>query len=49
MPPPELMGLLSGPNQLIAIDDFGRFHDSYVLLSRKVTQALEIAKRATPA
>lgn len=44
----ELQGLLDGPETLIAVDDFARFHDCYVLLAQKVTQALEISKRALP-
>lgn len=44
----ELLGLLEGPADFLAVDDFARFHDSYVLLSRKVTQALEISKRSLP-
>jgi hypothetical protein len=45
----ELLGLLDGPAEFIPVDDFARFHESYVLLPRKVTQALEIAKRSLPA
>lgn len=45
----ELKGLLEGPNKVIAIEDFGRFHDRYALLASKVTQALEIAQRPVTA
>lgn len=41
----ELKDLLAGPNKVLAVDDFGRFHDRYTLLASKVTQALEIAQR----
>ena len=44
----DLDDLLNGPETLLVIDDFARFHDSYVLLNKKVTQALEIAKRDLP-
>lgn len=43
----ELRDLLDGPAEVIAVDDFARFHDRYVLLASKVTQALEIAGRST--
>jgi ABC-type multidrug transport system fused ATPase/permease subunit len=39
---------LNGPVELIVVDDFAQFHDRYVLLERKITQALDIAKRALP-
>jgi MoxR-like ATPase len=42
---------LDGPSTVIEIDDFSRFYDRYVLLERKITQALDIAGRkasATP-
>jgi energy-coupling factor transporter ATP-binding protein EcfA2 len=46
----ELKQLLEGPNAVIAVDDFARFHDRYNLLASKVTQALAIAQRpAAPA
>jgi MoxR-like ATPase len=41
----ELQELFAGPNTVIAVDNFQRFHDRYVLLDRKITQALEISKR----
>lgn len=41
----ELKELLEGPNKVLQVDDFGRFHDRYTLLASKVTQALEIAQR----
>lgn len=41
----ELKDLLEGPNKVLPVDDFSRFHDRYVLLATKVTQALEIAQR----
>lgn len=41
----ELKELLEGPNKVLHVDDFGRFHDRYTLLASKVTQALEIAQR----
>ena len=44
----ELISLLSGPADVIAIDDFSRFHDRYEILARKVTQALDIARRPAP-
>ena len=44
----ELDQLLSGPTNVIPIDDFGKFHNSYVLLASKVTQALDISKRDLP-
>lgn len=41
--------LMAGPEQVQIVDDFGRFYDRYVLLERKITQALEISARpATP-
>src|SRR5262249_13913468 len=41
----ELKELLAGPNSVVAIDNFQRFHDRYGLLDRKVTLALDIARR----
>ncbi len=41
----EIKTLCDGPQDVIPIDDFGRFYDRYVLLARKITQALEISKR----
>lgn len=41
----ELSELFAGPNKVIAVDNFQRFHDRYVLLDRNVNQALEISKR----
>lgn len=41
----ELAELLAGPNNVIPLNNFQRFHDRYTLLDRKITQALEIAKR----
>jgi len=43
----ELKDLLEGPNVVIPLDDFARFHDRYTLLATKVTQALAIAGRAS--
>jgi len=44
----EIKALCDGPRDVIVIDDFGRFYDRYVLLARKITQALEISKRPLP-
>jgi DNA polymerase III delta prime subunit len=41
----EIKSLLDGPEEVLAIDDFGRFYDGYHLLANKINQALEIAKR----
>ncbi len=41
----ELKALLEGPNAVIFVDDFARFHDRYARLTSKVTQALDIAQR----
>jgi energy-coupling factor transporter ATP-binding protein EcfA2 len=41
----EMIDLLEGPMSTIAIDNFSRFHDRYVLLNRRVNEALEIEKR----
>jgi MoxR-like ATPase len=41
----ELQELLDGPEVLRIIDDFAQFYDRYVLLDRKITQALDIAAR----
>lgn len=41
----DIKDLVDGPNNFYTEDDFGRFHDRYVLLPRKVTQALVIASR----
>lgn len=41
----ELDEFISSKDSVRAIDDFGRFHDGYVLLASKVTQARHIAKR----
>lgn len=41
----EMQELLDGPEVLRAIDDFGQFYDRYVLLDKKITQALDIASR----
>ncbi len=41
----EIKSLLEGPEDVVAIDDFGRFYDGYHLLANKINQALEIAKR----
>jgi MoxR-like ATPase len=43
----ELKELLEGPLPVLPIDDFARFHDRYVLMASKVTQALEIAARSS--
>jgi len=44
----QLSELLTGPTRIIAVDDFGRFHDRFEILARKVTQALEIIRRPLP-
>jgi len=44
----ELKELLASPAPVVPIDDFGRFHDRYLLLASKVTQAMEIANRPSP-
>jgi hypothetical protein len=41
----EILSLIESPVNVLAIDNFARFHDRYVLLSRRVNQALEIEKR----
>jgi MoxR-like ATPase len=41
----EIISLTESPVNVRAIDNFARFHDRYVLLSRRVNQALEIEKR----
>jgi DNA polymerase III delta prime subunit len=41
----EIKALLEGPEDVVAIDDFGRFYDGYHLLANKINQALEIVKR----
>jgi hypothetical protein len=41
----QIAELLEGPLSVIAIDNFSQFHDRYVLLARRVTQAIEIEKR----
>ncbi|MEZ0343134.1 AAA family ATPase [Mycobacterium sp. pV006] len=43
----ELIGLLSSDEQIKAIDDFAAFYE-FRLLSRAVTQAIELAKRPLP-
>jgi len=44
----ELQALLDGVHDVLAVDDFARWHDRYELLSQKVTQASEIALRPEP-
>ena len=41
----EIRSLLEGPEEVLLIDDFGRFYDRYHLLANKINLALEIAKR----
>jgi energy-coupling factor transporter ATP-binding protein EcfA2 len=41
----EITSLIESPVNVRSIDNFARFHDRYVLLSRRVNQALEIEKR----
>jgi energy-coupling factor transporter ATP-binding protein EcfA2 len=41
----EIIALTESPVNVRAVDNFARFHDRYVLLSRRVNQALEIEKR----
>lgn len=41
----EIISLTESPVTVREIDNFARFHDRYVLLSRRVNQALEIEKR----
>ena len=41
----EIIALTESPVTVRAVDNFARFHDRYVLLSRRVNQALEIEKR----
>lgn len=41
----EILALVESPVNVIPVDNFARFHDRYVLLSRRVNQALEIEKR----
>jgi energy-coupling factor transporter ATP-binding protein EcfA2 len=41
----EILELVESPINVIEVDNFSRFHDRYVLLSRRVNQALEIEKR----
>jgi energy-coupling factor transporter ATP-binding protein EcfA2 len=45
----ELIGLLDGGTKVLEIDDYARFYDRYRLLSRKVSQALVLAKKPLPA
>jgi energy-coupling factor transporter ATP-binding protein EcfA2 len=44
----ELQALLDGVHDVLAVDDFAKWHDRYELLSQKVTQASEIALRPEP-
>lgn len=44
----EIKELVDGPKDVIAVDDFGRFHDRYTLLASKINHALEIVKRPSP-
>ena len=44
----ELQNLLDGPMDVVAIDDFVRWHDRYELLVQKVTLASEIVLRSGP-
>ncbi len=44
----ELIGLLNSDEQIKAVDDFAAFYE-FRLLSRAVTQAIELAKRPLPA
>lgn len=41
----ELKDLVEGPQNLLAVDDFARFHDRYNLLAQKITHALSIIQR----
>lgn len=43
----ELVGLLSGDDKVEIVDDFAAFYE-YRLLSRAVTQAIELARRPLP-
>jgi energy-coupling factor transporter ATP-binding protein EcfA2 len=45
----ELEQFLTSGEALKTIDEFSHFHDRYVILARKVTEALEIAARPEPA
>jgi energy-coupling factor transporter ATP-binding protein EcfA2 len=44
----ELQALLDGVHDVLAVDDFAKWHDRYELLSQKVTQASDIALRPEP-
>lgn len=44
----EMQNLLDGTLDYLPIDDYGRWHDRYEVLFRKVTQAEEIAARPSP-
>lgn len=44
----ELLGLLSGDHQVLPVDDFAKFYE-FRLLSRVITQAIELARRPLPA
>jgi MoxR-like ATPase len=41
----ELKDLVEGPQNLLVVDDFTRFHDRYNLLAQKITHALSIIQR----
>lgn len=41
----ELKDLVEGPQNLLTVDDFARFHDRYNLLAQKITHALSIIQR----
>lgn len=42
----EMQSLLEGAVDCLAVDDYGRWHDRYEVLFRKVTQAEDLAARA---
>lgn len=44
----ELEQLAAEEDNVLEIRDFPTFHDRYVVLPRKITEALELAKRAKP-
>ncbi len=47
-PAQELASLMAGGDLVRAVEEFSSFHDHYVLLPQRVTQALALAKRDLP-
>ena len=44
----EMQALLQGADDVIAVDDFARWHDRYELLVNTINQAYELAQRTEP-